>query len=242
MSEIRNVLANAQVLSVSGTDVPLSEIRGDLAQDVRYDVLVESVSGAPSAAALAARLQRWVPVGGGSTIEAGGQWVDLLDGGNSTFSLTATGTSSFVSSIRYVNSFEVADFAAGGSGVGTVLLRDGSTSGAIYAQIQIPAGTSVGRNWSKPLHFPSGLVLHYTNEGTGIDIRGSVQGSYDNNVPALLPGGAFPGILADQSLAAPRLISRVVAGGMRTRLVLTPTFTGGTAPKFVVSATATARH
>jgi hypothetical protein len=160
MTSIHNVLANGQTISGSAA-VPLAEINGELASDVQYDVLVESVAGTPTTAKLQCKIQRWVDIGGGLEYEYGGQWVDMVDGTYQPFSLTATGTSNQAANIRYLNAFSIADFAS---------------------------------------------------------------------------------VLADQTLAAPRLVTRKVVGGMRTRIVLTPTFTGGTTPSFKVSATATARY
>jgi hypothetical protein len=244
MTSIHNVLANGQTISGSAA-VPLAEINGELASDVQYDVLVESVAGTPTTAKLQCKIQRWVDIGGGLEYEYGGQWVDMVDGTYQPFSLTATGTSNQAANIRYLNAFSIADFASGATGTATILIRDAGlpagTSGDVVDQINLPAGGHVQRNWSKPFHFPNGLMIHVTGLGTGIQVRGSAQGSF-LDLRGLLPGGDFPGVLADQTLAAPRLVTRKVVGGMRTRIVLTPTFTGGTTPSFKVSATATARY
>lgn len=244
MKSIYNVLANGQTLSTSATAVPLAEVNGESALDVQYDILIESVSGSPTTAKLEAKLQKWVAIGNGDEYEISGQWVDVQDGTYRTFSQTATGSSNQSAFIRYLNALHIADFATGATGYATVLLRDAGlpagTSGDVIDQINVPAGGSVQRTWPKPLHLPNGLLIHVTGLGTGIQVRGSVQGSL-HNVASILPDGDFPGVLADQTLAAPRVITRKVAGGSRTRLVLTPTFTGGTSPAFKVSAQAVTR-
>jgi len=240
MKSIQNVLANGQSISGSAA-VPLAEINGEVAVDVRYDVLVESVSGAPTTAKLECKIQRWMNIAAGEEYEYGGAWYDVLGPGHRYFFAAAPGGSDQSSNIRYLNSFTLADYAASATGVATVILRDGSSTGDVLDQINLPAGGHVQRNWTEPLHFPNGLYVHVTALGTGINVRGSAFGSYDNHAPSLLPGGAFPSVLATQALSTPRLISRRVMGGARTRLVLTPTFTGGTSPMFVVSATANVR-
>lgn len=244
MKSVRNVLANGQAVTGS-TALSLAEVNGEAALDVQYDILVESVTGTPTTAKLECKLQRWVDIVGGNEYEFGGTWIDVQDGTYQTFSLTATGSSNLSASVRYLHSFSIADFASGATGTATILLRDAGlpagTSGDVVDQINLPAGGSVQRTWTKPLHLPHGLMIHVTGLGTGIQVRGSAQGALQN-VAGILPGGDFPRVLADQTLASPRLVTRKVAGGQRTRLVLTPTFTGGTAPAFSVSATATARY
>lgn len=52
---------------------------------------------------------------------------------------------------------------------------------------------------------------------------------------AILPDGDWPSPLADETLAAPVLYLRRILGGFSHRLAITPSFTGGTSPGFVMS-------
>lgn len=57
----------------------------------------------------------------------------------------------------------------------------------------------------------------------------------DDEHAALMPDGDFPVVAADQTLAAAKLYVKRVVGGFDQRLAITPTFSGGTSPQFILS-------
>lgn len=58
----------------------------------------------------------------------------------------------------------------------------------------------------------------------------------NTNNPGTLPDDDWPATLADHTLASPVIFVRRILGGFHHRLAFTTSFTGGSSPKFVVSA------
>lgn len=86
--------------------------------------------------------------------------------------------------------------------------------------------------------------IEYNGFNMNTDVTSGVQRPWIDVVAAdtftghLLTDGAWPTTLADQTLAAHRLVNRrlrVPALARLVRLALTPTYTGGTAPAFRVT-------
>lgn len=231
MITLRNTLASGRTISGS-TPVTFSELHTETAVDTTYDLVVESVSGAPSGASLTAKFQRWMPILGGAVDEAGGSWFDMIGPANHN---SITGSLDLSASVKYLSSYQFGE--TGGLAVAQLTLRDGS-AGTVVRQVSLQAGGSFGENFpaDEMLEFPNGLFVQTTSGAW----RGSVTGSV-GSTRAYLPAGDWPALLADQNLAAARSIMRTIKGGFRHRVVLTPAFTGGTSPAFVVSCVAQTR-
>lgn len=68
-------------------------------------------------------------------------------------------------------------------------------------------------------------------DGAAQDKRGAAVRA----LPLEVPDGDWPSPLADETLAAPVLYLRRILGGFSHRLAITPSFTGGSSPGFVMS-------
>lgn len=67
------------------------------------------------------------------------------------------------------------------------------------------------------------------------DVAPQYQTLNDDEHGTLLKDGDFPIVLADQTLAAPKLFIKRVVGGFDQRLAITPTYSGGTSPQFIMT-------
>jgi hypothetical protein len=84
---------------------------------------------------------------------------------------TVTASVDLTGRVRSVSSYHFAE-NAGTPGPARVLLRNGGASGPVFADIRIPASSSVATTYGRrPLLFPSGLYVEVA-AGT---VRGAVE-------------------------------------------------------------------
>lgn len=206
-----NALLNGEPLS---GPIALAEIRALWAEEVVYQVLVEQVTGGPSAAALGCKFEQYMSVSAAQTVDTwpGGTWTPIdadANGGLIPDGDWPTKLADQTSTQRVVT--------------------DGVTTSGAYTVTSATATFVAGDVGAqlRAASIPQGARILTVDSGTQVTLdQPAISSSTGLNV----------------TIYKPLMFTRRIRGGVIHRLVFDKvTFTGGTAPTFVVSVSCVAR-